>query len=164
MVERYSFGLVEEKVLCPLIWKEFFMFKKINISALLLVCVFLTQGNSQEGEGVILTGIPAIKIYEGGLKRIVEDIKDDKALECQCIITKVGDKYFWASRNNIELIRIQSGAFVTFVATSGAGYIRFILPDMKEAASLIDDTEKKYDYVEHMLLGLRSITYYGKIK
>ena len=59
------------------------------------------------------------------------------------------------------MLQIQSGAFVTFVATSGAGYVRIIPPDLKEAASLMDETEKKYDYVEHLVIGLKSVTYYG---
>lgn len=56
---------------------------------------------------------------------------------------------------------LHSGAFITFVATAGSGYVRIILSDFKEAASLTDETEKKYDYVEHMLIGSRSVTYYG---
>jgi hypothetical protein len=32
----------------------------------------------------------------------------------------------------------------------------------KEAASLLGKTEENFDYVEHLLAGLRSITYYGK--
>ncbi len=139
------------------------MFKKIILPVLLLASIFLTQGHSQEGKEVIFTGIPVLKISEGGLNRVVEDIKGDKALEFKCTITKVGEKYFWASRNDIELTRIQSGAFVTFVATSGAGYVRFILSEMKDAP-LMEETEKKYDYVEHMLIGLKSVTYYGKSK
>ena len=140
------------------------MFKNIRLSVLLLACIFLTQGHSQEGTEVIFTGIPVLKISEGGLNRVMEDIKEDKALEFKCTITKVGEKYFWSSRNNIELIRIKSGAFVTYVAASDAGYVRFIVPEMKEDASLMEETEKKYDYVEHMLIGLRSVTYYGKSK
>jgi len=34
-------------------------------------------------------------------------------------------------------------------------------PDLKDAASLMAETEAKYDYVEHLLIGLRSVTYYG---
>jgi hypothetical protein len=140
------------------------MFKKICLSVLLLACVFLTLAYAQgDKEDIIFTGIPALKISEGGLNRVVEDIKGDKALEFKCTITKIGEKYFWTSRNNVELVRIQSGAFVTFVATSGAGYMRFILPEMKDAP-LLDETEKKYDYAEHMLMGLKSVTYYGKSK
>ncbi|MDD5134171.1 MAG: hypothetical protein PHP01_02015 [Phycisphaerae bacterium] len=138
------------------------MFKKICLSALLLASVFLAHGYSQEAEKIIFSGIPVLKISEGGVSRVVEDVKEDKALEFKCTITKIGDKYFWTSRDNVELIRIQSRAYLTFVATSGAGYVRIILPEMKDAAALIDETEKRYDYVEHMLIGLKSVTYYGK--
>ena len=113
---------------------------------------------------VILSGVPAVKISEGGTDRVVENLKGEKALEAQCTITKVGDKYFWASRNNVELMPIQGGAFLTFVAISGAGYVRMTLPELKDAAALMDGAEKKYDYVEHMLIGLRSVAYYGKAK
>jgi len=34
-------------------------------------------------------------------------------------------------------------------------------PDFKDAASLMSETEAQYDYVEHLLIGLRSVTYYG---
>ncbi len=138
------------------------MLKKICLSALLLTCVFLVRGYSQEAAEIVFTGIPALKISEGGVDRVVENIKEDKALEFKCVITKKGDKYFWTSRDNVELIRIQSGAFLTFVATSGAGYVRIISPELKDAAALMGETEEKYDYVEHMLIGLRSVTYYGK--
>ena len=117
-------------------------------------------------EEIILSGVPAIKISEGGTDRVVENLKADEASAAECTITKNGDKYLWASRNNVELTPIQSGAFVTFVATSGAGYVRMTLPDVKDAvaAASMDEAEKKYDYVEHMLIGLKSVTYYGKAK
>lgn len=136
------------------------MIKKI-FSVLFLICVFLSPVYAQDIEEVIFSGIPIIKISEGGFNRIVDNLKDAKATGAECVIVKVGDKYIWKTRNNVELVRIQSGAFVTFVATSGSGYVRVISSDLKEAASLMDETEKKYDYVEHMVIGLRSVTYYG---
>ena len=136
------------------------MLKKICLF-LVLICLAFTKSYSQEAEDIIFSGTPVIKISEGGATRVVEDLKGAKAIEAECTVTKIGDKYFWKTRDNVELILVQSGAFATFVATSGAGYIRVILPDRKEAASLMDETEKKYDYVEHMLIGLRSVTYYG---
>ena len=126
--------------------------------------IFFVKGYSQEAVEIVFTGIPALKISEGGVERTVEDINENKALEFKCVVTKKGDKYFWTTRNNVELARIQSGAFVTFVATSGAGYVRIISPELKDAAALMSETEKKYDYVEHMLIGLRSVTYYGKLE
>jgi hypothetical protein len=41
------------------------------------------------------------------------------------------------------LIRIQSGAFLTFVATSGAGYVRIISPELKDAAALMGKNGKE---------------------
>ncbi len=144
------------------------MFKKMCL-VLLLVSAFLAQSYAQEPEEVVFSGIPVVKISEGGASRVVEDVKGEKAMEAECTITKVGGKYLWKTRNNVEFVLIQSGAYMTFVATSGAGYVRVIPPNMKEAAVLgaavmHDEAEIKYDYVEHMLIGLRSVTYYGKSK
>ena len=136
------------------------MIKKI-FSVLFLICVFLSPVYALDIEEVIFSGIPIVKISEEGTSRGVEDLKGAKATEAECVIVKIGDKYLWRTRNNVEMARIQSGAFVTFVATSGAGYVRIIPLDLKEAASLMDETEKKYDYVEHMVIGLKSVTYYG---
>ena len=140
------------------------MLNKVCLLVLLLACLLLVKGYSKEDAEVVFTGIPALKISEGGVERVVEDINEDKASEFKCVITKKGDKYFWASRNNVELNRIQSGAFLTFIATSGVGYVRIISPELKDTAALMSETEEKYDYVEHMLIGLRAVTYYGKPK
>ena len=59
------------------------------------------------------------------------------------------------------MVRIESGAFITFVAVDGGGYVRMIAPGEKKMVSLIGDTEAKFDYVEHLLTGLKSVTYYG---
>jgi len=59
------------------------------------------------------------------------------------------------------MARIESGAFITFLALTGAGYVRIIAPAHKAAASLMGDTERQFDYVEHALIGLKSVTYYG---
>lgn len=137
------------------------MIKKITF-VLFLIGIFLSPVYAIDTEEVIFSGIPSVKISEGGTSRVVEDLKGAKATEAECMIVKTGDKYLWKTRKNTEMTQIQSGAFVTFVAMSGAGYVRIIPPDLKEAASLMDKTEKKYDYVEHMLIGLKSVAYYGK--
>jgi hypothetical protein len=62
------------------------------------------------------------------------------------------------------LARIEAGAFITYVATNGAGYVRVVAPGMKEAASLMSNTEKQFDYVEHIVFGLRSISYFGNTR
>ena len=45
-------------------------------------------------EEIIFTGIPDIKISEGGLSRIPEKLNKEKALEYKCTITKIDDKFY----------------------------------------------------------------------
>jgi hypothetical protein len=119
-------------------------------------------------EEIVFTGMPEIKISEGGVNRVPENLTKDKAIKFKCTITKIDDKYYWTSRENVELIPIASGAFITYWAVNGSGYVRVIKPEMKEEVKKIGamagDPEEKFDYVEHLLLGLKSVTYYGKSK
>ncbi len=109
----------------------------------------------------IFKGRPITKISEGGTDRTVEQVAKDKAPNLACLISEIDGKYYWASRENVELIPTRGGAFTTYIATNGSGYIRVLEAEMKEAASLMSDAEIKFDYVEHLLIGLKSVTYYG---
>ena len=107
-------------------------------------------------------GVPSTKISEGGVSNIVDKLSNEKSASSICEIKTDGNKYYWYSRNNKELVKIVAGAFVTYVAIDGSGYVRVIMPEFKSAASQMGDTEAKFDYVEHLLMGLKSVTYYGK--
>ena len=135
---------------------------------LMLVLILLNTSPLFAGESIIFTGIPEIKISEGGLSRIPENINSEKALGYKCTISKLDDKYLWTTRENTELIPVESGSYITFLAVNGSGYIRVIKPDMKDVVkqmgAMAGDPEEKFDYVEHLLLGLKSITYYGTSK
>jgi hypothetical protein len=110
---------------------------------------------------VTFTGIPSIKILnENGKNSSPEKLPQDKAIEYKCSITKKGDKYYWNTRENVELIPAQSGIYTTYMAINGSGYIRIIDPEAKKA--LFKDEELPYNYMEHLLLGLSTITYYGE--
>jgi len=119
-------------------------------------------------EVIIFTGLPEVKISEGGISRVPENLTRDKAMKFKCTITKNDDKYYWASRENVELIPISSGAFITYWAVNGSGYVRVVKPESKEEVrrlgAMAGDPEAKFDYVEHLLLGLKSVTYYGNSK
>ncbi|MEW6714244.1 MAG: hypothetical protein AB1306_04000 [Nitrospirota bacterium] len=119
-------------------------------------------------EEIIFTGIPDIKISEGGTSRIPEKINKDRAIGFKCTITKIDDRYYWTTRENIELVPIPSGAFITYWAANGSGYVRIVKPEMKsrvkEMGAMAGDPEEIFDYVEHLLIGLKSITYYGTSK
>lgn len=133
-----------------------------SIISILIILLFLSPLYAQEE--LVFTGIPTIKISEGGTSRTPEKLSKSKAIEYKCTITKMDNKYYWTTRENVELIPIAGGAFITFLASNGSGYIRIVDPELKDAVSIMGETEEKFDYVEHLLLGLKTITYYGKSK
>lgn len=133
------------------------MYKFIFVFAF---CFFTNFCNAQSFS---FTGIPSFKVTEGGIERNAEKIEQAKALSVACIVKEIDGKFFWVSRENKQLVKIDTrGAFLIFLAIDGSGYIRIIKPELKDAASLMSTTEKTFDYLEHILLGLRTITYYGK--
>ncbi len=125
----------------------------------LIICFFTNLCNAQ---AFSFTGIPSVKVTEGGVERNAEKIEQSKALNVACIVKEVDGKFYWETRGNKPLLRIDSGAFFLFIAIDGSGYIRLIKPSLKEAASVMSAAEKNFDYVEHLILGLRSVTYYGR--
>lgn len=111
---------------------------------------------------MVFKGLPTMKISEGGVERSPEAVPRATAVNLTCVISKIGDDYYWASRENTPLVAIESGgAYTTFVAVNGAGYVRVLKPEFKKAASMATETDRAYDYIEHLLLGLRTVTYYG---
>ena len=115
---------------------------------------------SRKVEKIVFTGIPQIKILiENGSQRKPEKLSPAKSKEYKCTITEVDNKYYWTTRENVELIPIQRGIYTTFLATTGAGYVRIINPEMKKI--VFKESEQPYDYMEHLVLGFSTITYYG---
>ena len=132
----------------------------------MILLIAFSSSSIFANENVVFRGIPEIKVSEGGVSRVAEKLTQDQAGEYQCTITQMNEKFYWATRDNVELIPLDSGAFVTFLAINGSGYIRVVKPEMKEivkkVGALANDPEEKFDYVEHLMLGLKSITYYGR--
>ena len=135
------------------------MMKRILLIVFLLAFAlpFSSFGQSR----TVFTGLPNVKISEGGSGRLVEAVPRSQAANLQCVISEIGGKYYWATRGNKELSRNVGGAFITYTAVDGSGYVRIIDPQRKSIASSMSETEATFDYVEHALLGLRSVTYYG---
>jgi hypothetical protein len=132
------------------------------ILGVLTLAMFATIAQSQPV--TVFRGRPSVKISEGGIERLPEAISREKAINVECVISRIGDELYWASRENVPMVAVDSGAFIVYIAATGAGYVKVIRPNMKEIASLMGETEAKFDYVEHITLGLRSVTYYGKVR
>ena len=90
----------------------------------------------RQTEEIVFTGIPEIKIrIVNGTQETPEKLSQAKTIEYKCTITKIDNKYYWTTRENVELIPIQSaspGVWATFIAANGSGYVRVIDPEMKK--------------------------------
>ncbi len=133
----------------------------IHVPALILAVLFGSVVFSVQPPSTVFKGRPSLKVSEGGVERTPEQITSDRAINLECVISQIWNSYYWASRDNVQLTRVGSGAFTTFVALNGSGYVRIIKPEAKAAAALMSPTEETFDYVEHLVIGLRSVTYYG---
>ena len=113
-------------------------------------------------ENVVFHGRPGIKISEGGLERVPVGLSRELADRAESMITEEDGKFYWASRRHIEMGAVRNGPFTTYVALNGTGYVRVF--DRNVAVNTpVTPAEEQFDYVEHILLGLRSVTYYGSL-
>jgi hypothetical protein len=117
----------------------------------------------------VLIGIPEKKVTVDAFDSKYEEIKNDKAIAYRCVITKINGDYYWTSRENVPLAGVSNGSFPTFCAVNGSGIIKILKPEdrkdaiiLKGKSSLITETEDKYEYVEIILHGLKTVMYYGK--
>ena len=106
-------------------------------------------------------GRPTVKISEGGVDRVVEKLTRQQGNDSVCMISEEDGKFFWASRDNQEMVPYVTGSFTTYIAANGAGYVRIINPGKKETTAILGPTEAAFDYVEHHVTGLHSETYFG---
>ena len=82
-----------------------------SLYALALLTLLAAQASAQAR--TVFSGIPSIKISEGGLERAPEALPLNKAANLACVISEIGGQYYWASRENRQMVRQESGAFIT---------------------------------------------------
>lgn len=140
------------------------MLARAITTMMLVIAGAMITAHAEAQSRTVFSGVRVIKVNEGGIDRLSENLSREKAVNLGCVISEIGGKYYWATRENKEMVRRVSGAFITFLAVDGSGYVRLVDPGAKTAASLISPTEVKFDYVEHLLIGLQSITYYGNAR
>jgi hypothetical protein len=139
--------------------------RTLHMVNLALMLVLLCQPVYSQSVVTEFAGVPSIKISEAGIERVPAPITRQEAANLHCVISRIGEDYYWASRENKPMVRLDTGgSFITFVAIDGAGYVRITKPEDKKMAALLSETEARFDYVEHLLIGLRSVTYYGTVR
>ena len=79
-------------------------------------------------------------------------LEEKESKEYLCMISLKSGKYYWSSRDNKEMTKHISGAFVIFAADDGSGYVKL----------LVQPKGLPLDYMEHLHDKLFTVTYWGK--
>jgi len=129
----------------------------------LLMMISCVQSVGAAEEVIEFRGVPALKVDTSGSASLLHKIDQDNADEAVVKIVRVGDQYFWRSRGDVLMHKVSAGAFITYIAENGSGYVRVINPSLKPVLceSGKQTLDCKYSYVEHLTLMLSSVTYYG---
>lgn len=132
-------------------------------SHILLALIVLVASVASAAE-IEFEGTPAVKVEVAEGAAQTQAVLPQRAREFGVKVVRTGSEYAWASRKNVPLIKHESGAYVTYVAANGAGYVRVLNPAMRKALQALpqEQREKEYVYMEHIVNQLGSITYYGR--
>ncbi|MCP5130742.1 MAG: hypothetical protein H6985_14315 [Pseudomonadales bacterium] len=126
------------------------------------VLLFLTlAANAAE---VVFEGFPVKKIETNENSSNTSLLTTEQASEYKVTIIQDGENYYWATRGNLQVIPMQSGSYVTFLASNGAGYVRTLIPEARNMFEKMSPEEQanQYLYFEHIVHQMGSITYYGR--
>ncbi len=104
-----------------------------------------SKSHAQESE-IIFEGIPTKMIVSGLDVNKETHLTNQQKNKSRVLITKRGKDYFWASREDKQLIPTVSGIYLFFIAP-GSGYVKI--------------STATNEYIEHMSLGLATFTYWG---
>jgi formylglycine-generating enzyme required for sulfatase activity len=127
--------------------------------AILLSFNFLTSAKEPQIEFI---GIPERVKSVGFDLPCNKTLSRKEALKMKCVIHKVGDRYYWASKDNREVLKVAYGSFTNYICLNGLGYLKVTNPETRASIALMGETEAQFDYVEYDFLGLRAIVSYGK--
>ena len=110
-----------------------------------LVLVMLLVSVAVQSQEFI--GVPLWRVVTSEEGSSEETLSDTEMRESLVVIqqTENGD-YIWLTRNNTELLRNASGIYVTYLAPSGAGYVKI--------------NTLNGQFIEHVHQGLTTYTYY----
>ena len=126
--------------------------------------ILLSVSVNVSASGVFFDGAPVKKVEVSGQSSSTYVMSEAQSEEYKVVISRDGENYYWTSRNNVRLVPVESGYYVTFIAVNGSGYVRTLMSDAREIFSLLppEDQKNEYLYVEHLIHQLGSITYYGR--
>jgi hypothetical protein len=127
------------------------------IALLPLAAVLFQQGPADLT--VVLQGRPTTKIESAEDLTVRTELPAAERGGLAVRIVRKGGRYYWASRENQELVRRVSGAFHYYVDPAGGGYVRVF--DTSTLAESLRPDGPRFQYMEHVPLFKGTVTFFG---
>lgn len=108
---------------------------------------------------VVFDASPTVKVESGQRKTTRFTLSKKEQVEYRVTITRREGRYYWASRENKELVRVVSGAFQYFISPEGTGYVKVLDSHLLQASTR--PSGPRFQYMEHLPIMLSTITYWG---
>jgi hypothetical protein len=118
----------------------------------LLLCSLAVQAQ----ESIVFRGTPNARVFSSVKTDGREEMQGEAADKAECVVVRRGKKYYWASRENVLLVRTDAAQFTYFVHPESGGYVKVFTGDRKAANA-------PADYIEHINRGFETVTYWGRV-
>jgi hypothetical protein len=106
-------------------------------------------------QDVVFRGVPSLRVFATTDQDDRKKLDAETAQKNECVIVAKGKKYFWASRNNAPMTRVDAPQFTYFIHNGGAGYVKVFTGDREKANA-------PADYIENINQGFEVVTYWGR--
>ena len=140
--------------------------KTIGIAIVSFLILGVTPNTQPQQSKIILMALPTVRVVTNGMddkgkpKLCIEEELSPKDMVNNAIeIIKIGNRYFWKTRQNTEMVKTISGIYIQFTAKKGVGYVKFVHPSFEVQMGIKKDDLKITEHVHH---GITGINYYGK--
>ena len=139
--------------------QKVFVLTGFTLIALMLIFQPWNSSTEVQASTVVLNATPTSRVDSDSSVTTRIILSESEQNEYRVLIVKDGEKYFWATRENRELVHRIGGATHYFIDPLGGGYIKVF--DTSFLPDFLREQGPRFAYYEHLSLGLQTITYWG---
>lgn len=111
---------------------------------------------SLHADELVFEGVAQVLMNADASKSERHELSDVGGQKYACRIVSKGRKYYWASRENRELIRADAGDYTYYISPEGTGYVKVF------TGKLTPGARPGYDYMEQLSSEFKTFTFWGK--
>ena len=116
----------------------------------LLLCVSVVHADE-----IVFRGLPLVRLIATPAHDNREKLDADAAQKSECLVVLRGRKFYWRSRNDVLLNKVETSDFTYFISPEGFGFIKVFTGQRKADAAA--------EYIESITREFDVITYWGKV-